>query len=60
MSPQNTSAEAQHRKDIVEATVVLYDLLSLKHTGITAQETDCKGENHNDIPGTWKHHQAFL
>ena len=39
MSPQNTRAEAQHRKDIEETTVVLYDLLRLKHTDIAAQET---------------------
>lgn len=47
-------------KDIVEAAVVLHNLLRLRHPGIAAQEADHEDENHNVIPGAWRDQVDWL
>ncbi|XP_061191561.1 putative nuclease HARBI1 [Saccostrea echinata] len=41
-------------KDIVEATVILHNLLRLRHPGIVIQEVDHEDLNHDIIPGAWR------
>ena len=39
---------------LVEAAIVLHNLLRLRHPAFAAQEVDHEDENHNFIPGTWR------
>ena len=41
-------------KDMVEAAVVLHNLLRQRLPGIAAQEADHEDEKHNIIPGAWR------
>lgn len=41
-------------KDILEAAVVLHNLLRKKHPSISAAEVDREDEDHNVIPGLWR------
>ena len=47
-------------KDMVEAAVVLHNLLRQRHPGIAAQEADHEAENHNVVPGAWRDHVDWL
>ncbi|MEL7309532.1 MAG: transposase family protein, partial [Pseudomonadota bacterium] len=41
-------------RDMVEAAVVLHNLLRQRNPSITAHEVDHEDGNHNVIPGTWR------
>jgi hypothetical protein len=41
-------------RDIVEATVVLHNLLRLRYPGVVVQEVDREDLNHNIIQGAWR------
>ena len=41
-------------RDMVEAAVVLHNLLRQRHPGLAAQEVDREDDNGNFIPGTWR------